>query len=259
MPAPFLLALFMCLFSFTTPCLAARDNKVSVILPFADNDHPPHYLVNDQGEITGGIEADILKAVFSDMAVEFSYIQLKRAAILLQQERYHCISPTPEELRGQAGYYESREFLSIYYNRVMVLASSPFSVNSLASLHDKRLLAFLGASKYLGDDYADLVKRNSRQYREFTHLSMAIPMLFLKRVDALVMDKNVFMYHANKQEYDVFHGKDKVLFYDFFPPSRFTLMCKNKALIDDFDASMKKLRLSGELSKIIERNVNARR
>ncbi|WP_281556837.1 transporter substrate-binding domain-containing protein [Thalassomonas sp. RHCl1] len=256
----FLFALIICLFSLSTTCSAAAENNLSVILPFADNNHPPHYLVNDQGAITGGIEADILSAVFSDMEVEFSYIQLKRAAILLQQQqRYSCISPTPQELRGQAGYYESREYLSIYYNRVMVLASSAFTVNSLASLYDKRLLAFLGASKYLGDDYADLVKNNSRQYREFTHLSMAIPMLFLKRVDALVMDKNVFMYHANKQDYDVFHGKDKVLFYDFFPPSRFTLMCKNKALIDHFDAGMKKLRLSGELSRIIERNVNAPR
>ncbi|WDE03661.1 ABC transporter substrate-binding protein [Thalassomonas viridans] len=239
-------------------CFATHQSKISVILPFADNDHPPHYLVNARGQITGGIEADVLKAVFAPREVEFSYIQLKRAALLLQQqEDYTCISPAPEELRGKAGYYESREILSTYHNRVMVLASSQFSLSSLAGLQDKRLLAFLGASKYLGEDYAELVKNNSRQYREFTHLSIAIPMLFLKRVDALIMDKNVFLYHAGRQNYDVRSGEHKVLFYDFFPPSHFTLMCKEQALITVFDQGMKKLRSSGELDKIISKNLSA--
>ena len=80
-------------------------------------------------------------------------------------------------------------------------------------------------------------------------------MLFLKRVDALVMDKNVFMYHAYKRGYDFLHGKHKVLFYDLFPPTHYTLICKNKALISEFDSGIKKLRSSGDLRKIIDKNI----
>ena len=235
--------------------LAAPVDKLSIVLPFADDD-APYYFVNDNREIVGGISPDILKAVFSSRQLELSYVQLERAAILLEQGKYDCMSPAPPQLRGKSGFYESKEIFSTYENRVIVLASSPFTVDSLASLSDKKLLAFLGASKYLGAEYAALVSKNTKPYREFNYINIAIPMLFLKRVDALVMDKNVFSYQAGKQGYDIYQGKDKVLFYDFFLPTSYTLMCKEPGLITEFDDKIRRLRNSEQINKIISRNLS---
>ena len=56
--------------------------------------------------------------------------------------------------------------------------------------------------------------------------------------------------------FDFLDGKDKVLFYDLFPPTYYSIMCKNKTLITGFDSGMEKLCSSGELNKIISRNIN---
>ncbi|WP_281556838.1 transporter substrate-binding domain-containing protein [Thalassomonas sp. RHCl1] len=230
--------------------------QVSLILPFSKN-NPPHYFASDEGELKGGIEPDILWNIFSGMKVEMVYYQLNRATVLFKsQQDYDCISPAPAQLRGKPGFYESKEIFSSYYNRAIVLASAQMPVTSLMSLQGKEIRAFPGASEYLGEEFAELVKKNKQHYRELSHLIFTIPMLFYKRFDVLIMDEQVFRYHASQLKYDFLQGENKVVFHHLLPVTHYTLMCKNKALIEMFDSRMKKLRESGELDAIIRSNIN---
>jgi len=254
--------IFITLFLIHKTCIGITQfkselRKVSIVLPYAGND-PPYYTVDKEDKLNGGIGPDILKAVFSQMSVELSYVILKRAILLIQEkDRYDCIAPTPPELRGKEGFFESKEIFATYNNTAIVLASSHFDISSINSLSKKEVLAFPGASKYLGTKYAQFVKNNTKNYRELNHLNIAIPMLFLSRVEVLVMDENIFKYQANNQGYDFQQGKNEVIFNPIFPPTHYTIMCTSKALIKIFDAEMMKLQNSGEIDRIKQKNIGS--
>lgn len=232
---------------------AYADTSVTILLPHARHE-PPHYMSNNEGRIYGGIEPDILQAAFASREVEFINVSLSGAITAFEDKRYDCLGPSQTQFRGKEGYYESKEIFATYHNTAITLASSEFAIESVHDLQDMSVLAFPGASKYLGDEYRNFTRYNPL-YTEFEHPTRALAMLFKGRVQVLVLDEQVFRFHASVMRYDFRNGKHKVNFHGIFKPTYHTIMCTSEDLIKEFDVGKQHLAATGKLEQIIEDNL----
>ncbi|MDG3086560.1 transporter substrate-binding domain-containing protein [Vibrio hannami] len=174
--------------------LAASERLINIAVPHASHNAPPHYLIDDNRHLYGGIEHDIRQASFAGRELALTYVPIKRVEmIMLTQDRFDCVAPSIPELKSKRGYFESTEAFSSFHNKAITLERSLLKINSINDLYGKNILAFPGASKYLGHDFKKMADNNS-SYFEVEHLADSLEMLFRERVDVVIMDGNGFKY-----------------------------------------------------------------
>ena len=243
--------LLIVLMSMQLPGLAV--DKVDVLLPHARHD-PPRYFSNQKNTIYAGIVFDLLHRTFDASLLTLTYIPYERAIVEMQQKTdFDCIAPSPAVFKNQPGYFESKESVSSYHNQIITLASSNIALSAMDDIFRYKVLAFPGASKYLGDSFTTRAAA-APYYQELEHVLKAIPMLFLKRIEVLILDRHGFEYHAHLLGYDYKTGANKVQYHDFFPPIHLTITCRDPRLIARFDKVKRQLLSSGQWQTLISNN-----
>lgn len=227
--------------------------NVRVLLPHAQYD-PPRFFITENNTITGGIAYDVLVESFQGKNLFLTYVPLERAINLMRQNStFDCIAPAMESLRGLPNIYESTQSLYTYHDAAIVLSKPNLNIKNQADIFHYNVLAFPGAHTYFGQAFA-MAAQKSQQYRELNHILQAIPMLFLKRIDVLILDKDAFIYHAWKQGYNYLSGENKVNFHMVFPPLETKIMCNKRHLIVMFDKAKIRLNQTGKSAQINEKN-----
>jgi polar amino acid transport system substrate-binding protein len=110
--------------------------------------------------------------------------------------------------------------------------------------------AFQNANKYLGGDFARVVAKN-RQYREMAQQEAQAQMLFLGRVDVVVMDESIFLYYRQKLMAAHKVGPaQEVIGYDIFPPTPYKAAFIDPKIRNDFNKGIAAMRKDGRYEAI---------
>lgn len=149
------------------------------------------------------------------------------------------------------GYY-SKPFMT-YHNKAFSLKSSKLDLKKMESLLGQHIIGFQNARLYLGDRFGKVAKDSGEKYTEYADQKTQTHMLYEGRTGVVVMDANIFYFYTEmlKSEGKIDHDIP-VVEHDFFEPTSYQVVFRDKGLRDDFDAGIKRLKESGRYKQIFE-------
>lgn len=210
------------------PATAAEKPPLQVLVGM---NKPPYVQI----ETSDGFELELLREIVQRMGyrAEFTHVPNKRIQTLLQQGIGDIATLQPMSAAESELFY-SCPYIR-YQNVVISLEAEALSITQFSDLRDLSLLAFQNASQLLGDDYRQAVE-NSYKYRETVEQSSQVESLHKKRVQALVMDVNIFYYHHDKMS-----PPQQVKIHPLFPASYYRAAFRKAEDAKAFDAALKTL------------------
>jgi polar amino acid transport system substrate-binding protein len=215
---------------------------------------PPFVIANEDK----GMQLEIIEAAFakSDKVVRFTYIPLSRHLDVFHSREFDGII-TLAEHEKEWGICLSKPYI-IYQNVVVTLADSAFKINDIEDLANLRVAAFQNATKFIDGNFSATFK-NSPSYTEIADQKSQIGLLFSGRVDAVVMDINIFKHLlANERQKDssskIFDKKADIHF--LFSPRIYKAGFKSKQLCQQFDQGINTIIADGSYQKIIDSYLN---
>ncbi len=214
----------------------------------------PPYVIQDSDS---GIEIDILRAAFAikGHTVKIRYLPNVRTLSFFEEGKLDgAINVKKDSLL--LGYY-SDDVIS-FQNVAISLEDNNFSINNIIDLKDSKftVLAFQNASKFLGDEFAQVATEN-KNYLEISDQSLHAVILLKKRVDVLISDKRVFLFHLRnalgKAKLLPEEQRRKVKMHTIFPPTKYSFVFKLEKIRDDFNQGLKIIRENGTYDLIMDR------
>lgn len=225
-------------------CSAPVFCSETVVLQVLVGMNKPPYI---QIETADGYELDLLRAIVSRMGAqaEFTHVPNKRIQSLLLQNIGDLATLQPLKA-AESGLYYSCPYIR-YQNVVVSLELQQLSINSLADLKNFSVLAFQNASAALGEEFRQLAQQ-SFKYRETVDQRTQVESLHKLRVQAVVMDINIFYYHHDKIE-----PPQQVQVHPLFPASYYRVAFREKKLADAFNQAMLQFWQSPEYQQLQQR------
>jgi polar amino acid transport system substrate-binding protein len=140
-----------------------------------------------------------------------------------------------------------------YENFAFSLKEKGYQFKHLNELGNLSLLSWQGATSQLGDEYAKMAINNPF-YFETDRQEAQIQMLFLKRVDVVQLDKQIFNYFRSKVgQKRVVNTSAEVDRFPLFGKSPNGFLFRDQKIRDTFNRQLKWLKDSGRYAKILER------
>lgn len=133
-----------------------------------------------------------------------------------------------------------------YQNVVVTKKSDKLNISNISDLSHVSFAAFQNSVKLLGDEYGKAAKR-SPYFTEVTEQYRQIELLNEKRVQALVIDINIFNYYASQAER---YQPNDYSIHPVFSPSQYSLAFKNKSNVLLFNQALKTFKNSQEYQAI---------
>lgn len=224
-------------------CMAGpKELKVAVGLAL-----PPYNIP----ETDSGIEMDIVREALKakGYAIQAKYVPFARVRRdFMNHEVDAALTINPNS--GIEAFY-SNEHL-VCQNVVVTLKQNHFQIRTVDDLKDKSVLAFQDATLYLGKAFASMASQNP-QYKEIAKQELQINLLYSNRVDAIVLDKNIFYYH--RKHNDMVDTSQPIDVWQIFPPTAFRVAFVDEQVRDDFNEGLKQLRDSGRYDEIVKKYI----
>lgn len=201
-------------------------------------------------EQPGGIQYELLKYALDTGGMHISHVELapnKRALRLTLARKTDCLVNAPE---GITGLYYTRS-LNEYQNSVFTLASSELAISSIEDLNNMSLLGFQNATRYLGKEFSDMAKQH-KGYLEVANQQSQIIMLFTNRVQAVVLEREIFAYYRRLLRHKV-DTSQPVTEQQLFSPAPRRLACRNPELAKRIDKAIATFRLSPQYHEILNK------
>ena len=201
-----------------------------------------------------GIELDVVREALGikGYTIVPKYVPFARRTMELLERRVDGVL-TVNTNSGIEAFYSDEHL--VCENVVVSLKKNAFTIETVKDLEGKSVVAFQEATVYLGEDFAAMAKKNPK-YRELAKQQLQLNLLFGDRVDAIVLDRYIFLYLKEKnrkvdttQPVDVAH---------IFKPTPFRVAFSNEKIRDDFNEGLKKLKESGRYDEIIKGYLRAR-
>lgn len=202
-------------------------------------------------ETDSGIELDIVREALQlkGYVIKAKYVPFARVKReLMNREVDAALTINPDS--GIEAFY-SNEHL-ICQNVVVSLKKNNFNINTIHDLKDRSVLAFQDATLYLGKDFASMADQNVT-YREIAKQEIQINLLYTNRVDAIVLDKNIFYHH--RKHNNMVDTSQQIDIRPIFPPTPFSVAFVDKTVRDDFNQGLKQLRESGRYDEIVKKYI----
>lgn len=197
-------------------------------------------------EKDSGIDLEIAREALELAGYEFMpvYASFGRVPRLLENEHVDG-ALTVNESQGLEGVFLSRPYIC-YQNAVVSLAGQG-PLEGLEDLEEMSVAAFQDAAKILGPRFA-LAVAESPNYREVSNQENQVAMLYMGRVQAIVLDRTIFDWyrtHSPKADPDA-----DVVVGTFFPPSCYSAAFRNRTIRDEFNRGVAELMRSGRYKEI---------
>jgi len=207
----------------------------------------PPYVFAPSPRQTGdrrGIELEIVEAALAQNGHKFepyfySYNQLNDA---LKSGKVDAIATVRPELDWP---FYSDEYV-FYHNFAITRAETKPPITGISSLSSRSIVAWEGASKDLGKNYAKAVTR-AKTYQEVGDQQQQVLQFLHGRVNTLVIDGMIFRYWANMLGFN----PDDYLFHSIFGgKTHFVMGFTSKSLRDDFSAGLRIIQKNGTYDDI---------
>lgn len=214
-------------------------------LRLAIGDELPPYIFKNSSR---GIEYEIVKEVLALKGYKLvpRYVPLARLIRHVQKDNIDGALTISENFNTE-GMYLSSPYIT-YHNVVVSLVKNQVEIEDLSDFKMKSILSFQNSKRYLGDKYS-YATDTCRKYSEMNNQENQVAMLLRDRVDAIVIDKNIFLYHYKTSKKIDEHKKTR--FHDLFSPSHYRVLFKDKEIRRDFNQGLKKLIESGRYDHIL--------
>ena len=119
-------------------------------------------------------------------------------------------------------------------------------IKSLKDLTGLELVSWQGAKSDLGKAFADIIPELAL-YREIAYQDTQVRVFVRRRVDAIIIDENIFKYFARKDG----HSSDEYVFNDIVGGRLgFSAGFSSEPIRDDFNEGLKTLKSSGRYDAI---------
>jgi len=202
-------------------------------------------------ETDSGIEMDIVREALKPKGyvIQARFVPFARVRRdFMNHEVDAALTINPDS--GIEAFY-SNEHL-VCQNVVVTLKRNDFKIRTVNDLRDRSVLAFQDATLYLGKEFASMASQNS-QYKEIAKQELQINLLYSNRVDAIVLDKNIFYYLRKRN--DRVDTSQPIDVWQIFPPTPFSVAFADKQVRDDFNDGLKQLRESGRYDEIVKKYI----
>jgi polar amino acid transport system substrate-binding protein len=242
---------------FTASCAASmlaaplQAKEVKMLFSLA----LPPYVINEAGKGASGFEFEIIEAALAAKGHTVKPVFVAMGAIpkMLGAKQADAAQRGSPELVD--GYHYADDASVLYQDVAISLKKNQVAINSVADLKDKSIIAFQGASHFLGPQFSAAVKGNSK-YAETSDERRRVMQLYASGAQAYVGDINVFKFYKaavtgldTSQEivvHKVFSNNDQTINHAVF---------RDKQIRDDFNSGLKQLKASGQYKQIIEKYI----
>lgn len=229
-----ILAAFLILFATAT----AHAKDVTLVAGLS----LPPYIIQ---ESNSGLEYDIIKEALAVKGhkLTIKYVPFVRVVV---DYKNNDGAITINESSGATGEYS--DVVVTYKNYAISLKDKGVNVATIQDLKDKKIVAFQNATKYLGDEYAAVVKGNSK-YSEQGKQDLQVKMLYSGRADVIISDINIFKFFRKTAK-----GIDttaEITLHEIFDGVDYKALFNDASLRDDFNAGLTQLKDSGRYDEII--------
>ena len=211
----------------------------------------PPFVMAEEGK---GMQVDIIEAAFakSNKFVRFTYLPINRHLDVFHNREFDGII-TLDSHEKEWGIYLSQPYI-IYQNVVVTLIDSKIKPDNINELADFKVAAFQNATRFLGESYKAVFK-HSANYTELADQQSQISLLFSGRVDAVIMDVNIFKHllaikRQEETNTGIYNKAYEVHF--LFNPRAYTAGFKSKELSQQFDLGIKAIMADGSYQQIID-------
>lgn len=195
-----------------------------------------------------GIEPDLFRAAIAHTGRTFTLHSetLSRIALDVYNGAIDAAAISMNEPR-RPGVYYSKQFLA-FENVVVTRKASNLKIDSLADMKGKSVSAWQGASIQHAPDYFENLVKDNANYFESTDQSAQYRMFAEHHVDALVIDKYIFLWWYQKDP-----RREEVVFHPVLPRNPFCIGFRDPALRDAFNEGLDRVNASGEREKIFRK------
>lgn len=246
------LLLPVCCITLLSTALPAAAADVRMIFGLA----VPPYVIKDTNS---GYELEIIREALAVKGHTLKPVYAAFGAIknMLKDKAAEGAQRGSPDLPEADGYFYAAEPTVIYEDYAISLKKNNLAINSVADLKGKSIVAYQGATNFIGPEFAAAVKGNDK-YQENSNSRRVVQMTYAGGVQVAVFDINIFKYFAAalKTEMDT---SAELTYHKIFPPS--TVKTNNavfldKQLRDDFNAGLAQLKKNGRYQQIIKKYVN---
>ena len=220
--------------------------------------HFPPYSIDDPNYITGA-EVDIVRESLKIMGYEVKFVSYPygRLPIAFSTKQVDSTIVTLKNF-PEINVYYSDIVLPEYQTVAVHLKKNNFDVNSITDLQTKSIIAHQRAHLFYGDEYKSIADKNkdSGLYQETARQNSQVEMMFMERIDVIVLAHEIFLYFKEQAKYEAKNKEyqvskifgDKFGFYNAF---------WDKAVRDDFNKGLDKIKANGTYQAILERHLKA--
>jgi len=207
----------------------------------------PPYVI-EQGDT--GFEVELVRAILQEMGYQVRpiYVPYGRSHYLLSKAKVDIAMTLNKNIDIGTGVFS--EPYVVYQNAAISLRGRGIKVFEPADVARYSVVGFQNSSLVLGEDYKQAVKSSSF-YIELPDQKKQVEMLLKGKTDLVVMDINIFNYFS-RELLGMDHMRN-VDIHRIFPPSRYRLGFRDKALRDVFNHTLVEFKNSESYAELIER------
>jgi polar amino acid transport system substrate-binding protein len=222
-------------------CLANQPFKVVLGLS-----KPPYVIEKNHL----GFELELIQQILTMMgkAPEFIFIPYGRSEKMLAFSDIDAVMTANKHIFPNIDTL-SKNYID-YQNVAISLKENAVSLNSIADISNYSIASFQIAHKILGVEFAEAVT-DSPLFIQVADQEKQLKLLFLGRVEIVVMDLKIFLYYLNKLNINERESDIKV--HHIFPTSSYSMAFKNAGNVSAFNQVMKKYKMTADYQKLIEK------
>ena len=199
-----------------------------------------------------GIELDIVKTALQKAGyqVRVKYLPFLRIPLYLKDKKIDAATTINENSGIKNVFYSDKD---IYYQNVVVtLKSRHLDIKKVSDLKGLRVIGFQNSDKYLGKKFREVIPK-LKFYQELANQRLQVKLLFAHRVDAIILDVNIFKYI--RQHLKDVNTKQKVAIFETFPKTYYKVGFLDKNVRDKYNKALRKMKKNGECDKIFKKYI----
>ncbi|MFT2092497.1 substrate-binding periplasmic protein [Paraglaciecola sp. 2405UD69-4] len=227
---------FFCSFSISV----AASDTISIAVGL----NKPPYVIQAEDS---GFEVEIIRSVFSKMGkqAKFNYVNYGRASKMLTMPNIDAVMTTNSNVFTDTTVL-SDSYIT-YQNVAISLKENNFDITQISDLSHYSIASFQIAHKVLGPEFEDAAL-SSPLYVQIPQQKNQHVLLMKKRIDTLIMEKEIFKYFLRNSEWA--DQIDKIRFHAVFPVTYLNVAFKDKSNIEPFNQALKIFVKSAEYKEL---------
>jgi len=228
--------------TFALAAAPALSDEVVLAVPLSMQP----YFLPIQGR---GLAYEAIRAAFASRGhtIRPLYVSSRRIEELITDgSRAECVPMVP--LGSEHGWSAAE---SVHLLHDVAITRSGVRLSTLDDLRNKRILAYSGAARFLGDEFRSVIEGN-HNYREINNHRAQVRPLLQGVVDGVIAVRLLVSWYL-----DYLHEEGdsipEVVFHTLFQPVAHEVICRDASLAAELSAGLDLILKDGTLSAILAR------